>query len=149
MRIAQKGVFMEHNTLITRPQTDDETRTFAQIVALSPAEFTDWIIRFTLPALPLSVDSVEEAAYASTLLSIYSQNLVYLTEVSARLKIEARIAQHSKKEKPAIYEDAILRRDITEEVMKALKQQYQAVSRMITVRQDNLRELNMSEYRKL
>lgn len=111
-----------------------------------PAEkFVNWIAENFYKPVPSSVDTYEDAVAASKLLAFYANGYAYLCQVHSCLKITARTDKRlGHKERAEDYAD---KRDIAEEMSKVIKQCYQAVSRMLTVRQNNLDELNMSENR--
>lgn len=95
--------------------------------------------------IPDSITSVEDMQLAGTLLSTLINTYSYLSSVAMHCKNIARISK-GKVEKEE-YNELIGKRDAIVQAAENAKMQYNALSRMITVKQEINNELKMSEYR--
>ncbi len=119
--------------------------TMKEIEIMPIESYIQWMANgFHIP-VPEQIKSIEDANKAATLLSKYSNNYLYLVELYNNFKVLSRKARRDKDMDK--YEEYVDKRDIAEYMAKGVKLQYQAVSRMITIRQGNLDELSMNDYR--
>lgn len=125
-----------------------------QIIDMNVDDFINYIVNTYLEPVPERLETIEEMSTAGMLLAKYANSYTYLVALYAYLKAAARRAKraqieakHTEDELAAkeIYEDLNDKANLTIEFYKAIKQQYAALSRMITVRSDNLDELHMSD----
>lgn len=117
--------------------------TFYEITEISTSELFDYLIHNFSSAIPSEVNSVEDAEEVSKLLSKTANSYMYLSEVYAYLKFSIRNAKREEKRNKAKIDDLIDKKEIVDRFISALKLQYQAASRMITIRENNLKELDM------
>ena len=105
-------------------------------------EFVDYLAASFSYDIPTEITTVEEASSAGVLLAELSNNFSYLLTISSYLKIYIRMAKAEKDMKTA--NDYIDKKNAVDAFAEAMKQQYNAISRMITIRSDNMKELNMN-----
>lgn len=117
--------------------------TFYEIAEISTSELFDYLINNFSSAIPSEVNSVEDAEEVSRLLSKTANSYMYLSEVYAYLKFSIRNAKREEKRNKAKIDDLVDKKEIVDRFISALKLQYQAASRMITIRENNLKELDM------
>lgn len=121
----------------------NKNMTHQKILEISTVEFLDFLESEFTHTVPLSIESSEEAKECGALLAILSNQYNYLVGLLGFLKAQHRIA----KGKGEYLGDLIDKRDAVSNKAAAIKLQYQAVSRIYTIRQDILAELRMSDYR--
>ena len=92
--------------------------------------------------IPTQIDSLEEMSSAGTMLGDLTNEYTYMVALLAMMKATVRIAK--RKFPKEQYEDLVGKRDAVSDIVDLLKQQYQAISRMITVKQEINQELYMT-----
>ncbi len=117
--------------------------TFSNMKTMDPEELTERLIREFYIAVPEEVDSVETMSLAGNLLGELTNNYSYLSSMLALFKVAVRVAK--KKKDKELTEDMISKRDTLEVILDMVKQQYAAVSRMLSTRQMVINELRMNE----
>lgn len=113
------------------------------LIDMDALEFVDYLAASFCYEIPTEITTVEQAEEASILLAELSNNYSYLLSLSSYLKIYIRQAKSNKDMKTA--NDYIDKKNAVDAFAEAVKQQYNAISRMITIRSDNLKELHMSD----
>lgn len=113
------------------------------LIDMDALEFVDYLAASFCYEIPTEITTVEQAEEASTLLAELSNNYSYLLSLSSYLKIYIRQAKSNKDMNTA--NDYIDKKNAVDAFAEAVKQQYNAISRMITIRSDNLKELHMSD----
>lgn len=119
--------------------------TLEQLVAMTPMDFTKWAIEEFHMEIPTSIHTIDDANMVGELLAMSSNKYFYLCELQGQLKILSREA--GRQGNKVLKEDIIDKQNLVDEIGKATKQQYQTLSRMITVRYNNLEELKMTDGR--
>lgn len=113
-----------------------------ELINMDALEFVDYLAASFSYDIPTEITTVEEASLAGVLLAELSNNFSYLLTISSYLKIYIRMAKAEKDMKTA--NDYIDKKNAVDAFAEAMKQQYNAISRMITIRSDNMKELNMN-----
>lgn len=121
--------------------------TMKEIEIMPIENYLQWMANGFYIPVPEQINTIEDADNAASLLSKFSNNYLYLIELYSYFKILSRKAKRDKDMDK--YEEYVDKRDIAEYMAKGVKLQYQAVSRMITIRQGNLDELSMNDFRKV
>lgn len=117
--------------------------TFNQVIELDTVNFIEWIVTSFIAEIPAEIVTVEDANQASRIMAECCNNYVYLNELFCYLKAIAREEKRNGNKEKA--EDYVDKRDIAEKLARTVKQQYDTLSRMITIRSDNLTELHMTD----
>lgn len=123
------------------------------VLKMPVPEYLEYLYKTYVTLVP--EDIMANPKETAKLLSVYANNYVYLVELASFLKAYARDAKRkqedckgskAEKEFKRMYEDYNDKANLTIEFYKAVNNQYAALSRMITVMSDSLKELNMLEY---
>lgn len=119
----------------------DDPRSITEMLAMEPMEFTNWLrVKYvrTLPT-PTNIQEFKQHAH---ILTDLSNAFSFLSVLHAMAAIQLREAKRQGKDKD--YIDACTsRRDAVDDILKGLKLQYEAFSRLITVHQQANEELRM------
>ena len=116
--------------------------TIAEIIKMDPLELAEKLVKISCVEIPCDINSADDMTRAGNLLGKYTNSYVYLTGVLSFLKVLTKNAK-SRGEKE-LYEDMAMRRDVVEKMAEAEKQKYNAISRMITTKQEVNKELQMA-----
>lgn len=117
--------------------------TFYEIAEITTNELFEYLVNNFSSAIPSEVNSIEDAEEVSRLLSKTANSYMYLSEVYAYLKFAIRNAKREEQPNKNKIDDLVDKKEIVDRFISALKLQYQAASRMITIRENNLKELDM------
>ena len=104
--------------------------------------FVTWIIDNFTEEVPDEVSSIQQATQASRLIARIANEVSYLNSLSAYLKCLIRREKELKHKDNA--NDYIDKKNAVDVTIDSLELQYKAISRMITVRSDELKELSMN-----
>ena len=118
-----------------------------QILSMSPKSLQIWLdneFELTKP-LPTEISSIEDLENAEKLISILTNRLAYLSSLGVFAKIAVRDAKRLGKEHKEKWEDMVDRQTAINTAEETVKQKYNAISRMITVKQEINKEIYMSE----
>lgn len=122
-----------------------------EILSMEPNSMLTWIKKEGfLMEIPESLETVEDLKYAQSLLTKIANYNTYLSVILAYAKTATRYLKaevetnKNNPEKSFEYDRMISRRDTLQMVVDILKMQYQAISRSFTIRQEALKELNMT-----
>lgn len=115
--------------------------TTAELLNMPPLELVAWLDESFINPLPIP-ETIAEFAQFNYLLGELANTYAYLTSLHSMMQIAVRDAKRTSQNKDHI-NDCIDRRDIVENYMNAVKLQYTAFSRMITVRQQAIAEMQM------
>lgn len=118
------------------------TYNYDQIFSMTPTALVEWLHNEFKTDLPSKIDCAEDMENASELLLLLAGHYSYLAELSSYAKVEVRRAKRelSKGE----WEDMVDRKEMIERRLDIAKQQYNAVSRAITVKIEANKEMYMS-----
>lgn len=118
-----------------------------QILAMEPTKLQDWLnkeFELTKP-IPTEISSIEDMTNAEKMIAVLTNRLSYLSSLGIYAKIAVRAAKRKGKESKEEWEDMVDRQTAINSAEDTIKQQYNAVSRMITVKQEINKELYMSD----
>lgn len=93
--------------------------------------------------IPTNVESYDEMAKAGNLLGELTNSYSYMVALLMMLKAGTRSLKRNKEKKDE-YEDMVGKRDAVSDTADMIKQQYNAISRMITVKKEMNDELKMT-----
>lgn len=115
---------------------------YADILAKEPIELLDWLSETFAIDFPTKIESIEDMSLASETLLKLSSYHAYLCELLSYAKIAVRQAKRdlSKTE----WEDYVDKQNAIDRRLDIVKQQYNAISRAITVKTETNKELFMS-----
>ena len=113
-----------------------------ELLNLTPLDLANWLHARYLFVLPTSVETVEDLRQANELLSKLTNTFAYIESVRTFASIYVREGKKKKLDKEII-DDRISRRDVLDTFANMLKAQYNAMSRMITVKKQIDEEMNM------
>lgn len=116
-------------------------RSVTEILNMPPRSLISWLDESFVKPLPMPETSTEFAQH-NYLLGELANTYAYLTSLHSVAQIMVREAKRSTQDKDYI-NDCIDRRDIIESYINAIKMQYTAFSRMITVRKQADDEMRM------
>jgi hypothetical protein len=111
---------------------------------MKPQDLVLWLNdNFSEEIIPF-IDTVDDLCEAERLMSALTNKYAYLASLTAFAKIAVREEKRKGKENKAAYEDMIDRRDSLDAMASIVLQQYSAISRMLTVKMEINKELNMN-----
>lgn len=115
--------------------------TYAEILGMEPKELVMWLSNTFYVNLPLKILTAEEMYNASELLIILTNQYSYLNELLSYAKIVTReVKRDCDKE---TYEDMVDRKNAIENKLSIVKQQYNSLSRLVTIKIETNKELMM------
>ena len=115
---------------------------YKKILSLPTLDLINWLDRSFRITLPTEILSVEDMQEASNLLIQLSGYYSYLCSLSSYAKAVTRIIKREGNKKE--YEDMVDKKEAIQNVTEAVKQQYSAVSRAVTIHIENNQELKMN-----
>lgn len=121
---------------------ENNTTQFNNILTLDPADLLVWLNDNFLENIPTSVTNIEDLKRSGELLGKLTNIYSYLNSLSLFAKLKVREAKKDKTNKEEI-DKAIDRRDIITSYAETIKCQYNAVSRMVTVKKQIDDEMRM------
>lgn len=122
---------------------DDFCLTPETMKQMDPEELNKELVHEYVEMIPVEVTSIEDMQKAGKLLGILTNNYSYMLATLNTFKIWVKITKANEDKKE--YEKMVMRRDTVEAIVDILKQQYNAVSRLISVKQEINNELRMTE----
>lgn len=111
---------------------------------MDPEEVRPWLSR-EFPCLLeelRAVNTIEDMTWASEKLIEFANVYAYLEALLSHLKIKVRVARREKTKTEQ--EDMIDRQETVKNMLEATKQKYAAISRAVTIKIENNKEINMS-----
>lgn len=108
-----------------------------------PLVLNSYLVENFVEKIPESLDTIEDMEEAGHLLGKTTNNFTYLMATLNTFKIMVKKIKATGTKPEA--DEMITRRDIIQIVADISKQQYNAISRMITVKQEINNELKMGE----
>lgn len=124
---------------------DDFYLTADTMKDMDPEELNADLIEEYVHEIPTSIDTIEDMAKIGKLMGMLTNNYSYLLAVLNTFKIWTKIAKAS--EDKVAYTNMAMRRDSVEAIVSILQQQYNALSRLITIKQEINNELKMTDGR--
>lgn len=113
-----------------------------QILKITPNELATWLEKNYLREIPVSIDTPDELKEASKLLGRLTNDYSFLKTAATFANLAVRDAKRRKAEKKEI-DDFISRRDLLDNFADITKAQYNAISRMATVKKQVDDEMKM------
>ncbi|WP_097005285.1 hypothetical protein [Lacrimispora amygdalina] len=132
--------------VIKKKLSDYNTET---LFMLSPMDLTEILwseYNFIIPFNEETI-SINDMIVVQELITKTGNAFSYLAYLNSIAKIKVRQAKRSKEMKKEDIEDAIDRKDAISNIAEAVKMQYSAISRLITVKQQINEELKMTDGR--
>ena len=108
---------------------------------MTPAELLKCLTEEFMFEIPLVLETPEDLVKAGEMLSKTSSQYSFLSALSSYAKIDCRLKKRENNKEEA--EDAIDRKEIIGNMLNAVRMRYNAISRLITVKQESNRELTM------
>lgn len=124
---------------ITNTQSNSQ---FDSILSLAPEDLLSWLQDNFMEDIPTSVTSVEELKKAGEMLGKLTNIYSYLVSMSLFAKLKIREARKNKDDKEEI-DKCVDRKEIISSFADTIKCQYNAISRMITVKKQIDDEMKM------
>lgn len=118
-----------------------------QILVMDPTSLQKWLdeeFELTKP-IPTEISTIEDMQAAEKMIAILTNRLSYLSSLGVYAKIGVRHEKRKGKEGKELWEDMVDRQTAINSAEDTIKQKYNAVSRMITVKQEINKEIYMSE----
>lgn len=117
-----------------------------EIFQLEPEVLLEAMRKRCCLVIPVTIETVEEMQQAGRILSACASEYSYLSDMALNAKIIKRRFKQEGRSKKEI-DDALSREDIFEHFAEVMKAGYNAVSRMITIKQQVNEELKMTDGR--
>ena len=114
-------------------------------LTMKPTEFLQWLNEQFIENIPLAFDTYEDLQKIGNQIGTITNRYAYIAAFLSYTKIQTRNLKRMGVEYKAEYEDMMDRRDALQHTAETLKLQYQSMSRLITIRQEINKELNMGE----
>lgn len=121
-----------------------DIKQYKDIYDFTPEELLVWLESKFYVKIPSSLESMFDMQEASRLISKLSNDYTYLTILASYSRIYVRNEKRKGKDFKSIYEDMIDKKEIINDVASAVKQQYQAISRMVTIKKEINEELKLT-----
>lgn len=116
--------------------------TYEQVLGMHPEIMIDYLEDEFLISIPESINTIEDMDNAATLLLKLSSSYTYLAALLSRAKLFSR--EYKRVKDQGAYEDMVDRREAIQNLLDGIKQQYGAISRAVTIKIENNRELQMN-----
>ena len=123
-------------------ELDNNTSQFENILSLDPEDLLQWLNSNFLEDIPIAINNVEDLKNAGVLLGKLTNIYSYLVSLSMFAKLKVREAKKDKENKENI-DKAVDRKEIINSYADVIKCQYNAVSRMVTVKKQIDEEMKM------
>ncbi len=121
----------------------NNTKTYKEVLIMDPNELQEWCDTF-IPTIPTAIETVEDMQLASRLLSQLASNFTYLNSLSVYAKNAVRQEKKKGKDNKEVYDAMIDRQNAISSTCDSLKLLYSCLSRLITIKQEINKEINMS-----
>ena len=118
-----------------------EPNSITEILAMEPMEFANWLRLKYVRTLPTPTN-IQEFKQHAHILTDLSNAFSFLSALHAMAAIQVRESKRRGLDKDVI-DTCTSRRDAVDDILKGLKLQYEAFSRLITVHQQANEELKM------
>ena len=117
---------------------------YDSLLEMEPAVFSMWLKDQFVEDIPLAFDTYEDLQKIGNQIGTITNRYAYIAAFLSYTKVQARQLKRMGSTYKTAYEDMIDRRDALQHTADTLKLQYQSMSRLITIRQEINRELNMA-----
>ena len=115
---------------------------YVQVMAMLPEILLDWLTDSFLEEIPSEMTTAEDMDNAAKLMLKLSSSYSYLCALLSYAKFETRNVKRCGDKED--YEDMVDKKEAIQNILDAVKQQYNAISRVVTIRIENNRELQMN-----
>ncbi len=115
---------------------------YLKLLRMDPAELLNWLTKEFSVQIPGEILTAEDMDNAAKTLLQLSNAYSYLCTLLSYAKIETR--QQKRYGEKEDYEDMVDRKEIIQNMVDCIKQNYAAVSRSVTIRIENNQELRMN-----
>lgn len=112
------------------------------ILAMQPEALAIWLDKNFLDTIPTGIETTDDLRRAGELLGKLANIYSYIMSITTFAKLAVREAKRRGDSKDDI-NDCIARRDVLDSFTEVIKTQYNAVSRMITVKKQVDEEIKM------
>lgn len=119
------------------------TNTIKDIIKAPASDVIDWAIPEFFEPLTNTFDSTDDMVQISKDIIKLVNQYSYLAATLAALKVECRVAKNTKPK--AEYEDMVDKKEVIQKALDAVKLKHSALSRMVTIKQEINKEINMSK----
>ncbi len=116
---------------------------YGAILNLDPVTLANWVLENFYKDLPAQIINAEDMEQAGKLLLELSAGYSYVNALLSYAKILSRNAKRTGKKE--IYEDLVDKKEVLQNAADSIKQQYNAVSRAVTIKMSNDAELKMMQ----
>jgi len=120
-----------------------DNKTQQEVLSMDPDELENWLTNFIVD-IPTAVETVEDMQLASRLLSKLASNYAYLNSLAVYAKNAVRREKKKGKENKEVYETLIDRQNAIDSTCDSVKMLYNCLSRLVTIKQEINKEINMS-----
>lgn len=96
--------------------------------------------------IPKHIESIQDMRNCEELISELTNSMSYLIGVLVQLKVDVRIAKLNKAENKYDYEVIMAKKEIISDEYDSFDKQKNAISRMITIKQEIDKEIQMSSH---
>ena len=131
------------NTSIENAAQDKVLQNIMTIAQADPEELAIEMVKKYCITLPEEIETPEDLTEAGRLLGYLANNKTFLFSLLTYLKVRARAEKNRGKENKRTAEEMAMRRDVVELILDSVKGQYDAISRMVTVRKNKIDEMRM------
>lgn len=125
-----------------KENNNNESYNINNVLEMKPEALAVWLNQNYLEQIPISLETVEELKAAGTLLGKLANTYSFVKSIGMFANLAVRDSKRKKLDK-AIIDENISRRDVLDTFADTIKIQYNAVSRMITVKKQVDDEMRM------
>ncbi len=118
-------------------------KTYQEVLTMDPDELQTWLDGFNV-TLPTEIETIEDMQDAARKISVLGSNFAYVNSLSVYAKNAVRREKRKGKENKEVYEDMIDRENAIHSAADNIKMLYNCLSRLITVKQEMNKEINIS-----
>lgn len=115
----------------------------SEYLKLSTPDLLDVLVDNFIYDIPQEILTPDDFSIVSKMLSDTSNQYSFLVQLASMAKIQKRIASRAKDK--VLKEDLIDKETIIENIVSSVKLRYATLSRMITIKQEYNKELNMNK----
>ncbi len=113
-----------------------------EIMDMEPEQLNNILYERCVFDVPLDLETIEDMTFAGNLMGKLTNMYSYLSQQLNYLKIATKMVKGKDKN---MHEQMMIRRDVVDAFVDVVKQQYNYVSRLITVKQMKNFELKMTD----
>lgn len=121
---------------------NDRNYTASQMLDMEPEKLLEYLTNNYIVKIPLAIENFEQAKKASEEMAKASAYYVFFSPLKLQANMLKRILKKQKADKDLI-DDMLVRETIFESQMAVMKQSYDTISRLFTIRHREQDELKM------